>query len=370
MKHSKCVIWGTPLGVFDPELGDFDLRILPKQFPLPYIRGPNSKLQYTVYNPRAGGKYIISEEDKLISTEDNYETMKILDPDTKDARKLKVEEKIKLSGYIAQENLKGNIPSDLRLTNSPPIPDQDSRENLLLKGLIKLSPKIGDIVSLQGVDANIKNNPTPFLYALSYCSTTSEEFRELLESLKESKDIVSTGYSGGLYDVKVTKEGRKRIEKANNKTPNINSTQAFIAMWMDPSMDELKDSIKTAVENAGYQPRRIDDIKHDEKIDDRILSEIEKSKFIVCDITASDKEKPRASVFFEAGYAKGKGIPVVWSCDKTMEDMQKNAFDTRQYHFVFWDKNNMSEFEKELQDEIEKHEKIGKGPGSIKGGDE
>ena len=345
----KCVVWGVSLKrskFIDPGQ-NFTGR--------PSVRV--GEALYEVYNPRAGGKYKV---EYII-----YDFYKERED----------EEKIRLSGYIAQENLKGNIPDlDKFLQDSsweklPPVPEQDSRENLLLDGLIKLSPKIGHIVSLYNIDDNEKNNPTPFLYALSYCSTISNEFHELLDSLEKSEDIVIEGnYTGGQRDVKVTKKGRERIKKVNNKTPNRNSMKVFIAMWMHDSMEEVKRSIKTAVENAGYEPLRIDDINHDEKIDDRILSEIEKSKFIVCDITSSNEDKPRASVFFEAGYAKGKGIPVIWSCDKTMKEMQENAFDTRQYAFLFWDENNMLGFEKELQKAIENNEKIGKGP--LKGGKE
>ena len=65
-------------------------------------------------------------------------------------------------------------------------------------------------------------------------------------------------------------------------------------------------------------------------------------------------------MYFEAGYAKGKGIPVIWTCSEKMKTAQSNSFDTRQYKCLFWDKNNMDAFEKELQAHIEKDPKIGK----------
>ena len=353
--NCKCIIWGTPLKCVDYHLQDQEQQ--------PSVCNTDAEgKKYRVRNPRAGGKYII-----------NYRLTKIpftiQDPTTQEIREMNPEEKVKLSGYIAKENLKGNTPDFDKLiedvdwlANLPPIPDQDSRENLLLKELINLSPNIGDSISLQNVDVQMMDNPTPWLFALSYCSTASE-FHELLESLQESRDIkITRDYAGGQRDVKVTKAGRKRIKKINNKTPNTNSNTAFIAMWMDSSMNYVKESIKTAIKNAGYKPVRIDDKIHTNKIDDEILIEIQKAKFVVCDITAEDKNKPRASVFFEAGYAKGKNIPVIWSCNKTMREMQTNVFDTRQYHFVFWDKDRMSEFEKELQKQIEDNEKIGKSP--------
>ena len=92
----------------------------------------------------------------------------------------------------------------------------------------------------------------------------------------------------------------------------------------------------------------------------KFLSDIEKAKFIVCDLTSSDKDKPRSSVYFEAGYAKGRRIPVIWTCNKQMKEIHFNSFDTRQYKCLFWDENNMEDFIKELQAHIENDKDIGK----------
>ena len=363
----NCIVWDTPLkGV--KSLSEQD------QEKLPSVCSVDNCNKLQVCNPRAGGKYIILNNEyskQPIGMEDSRELT------TTDKDKRLLECKVRLSGYIAKKNLKGNAPTpdldELMKANDwpkklSPIPDQDLRENLLLEGLIHLSPNIGDIISLQNVDVNTRGNPTPFLYALSYCSMDTE-FSSLLEELKKSQYVKQTSeYSGQISEFVVTKQGRKKLKEINNKTSNKNSKTAFIAMWMNPFTDDLKKSIERAIKNAGYKPLRIDDEISTDKIDDKILTKIQKSKFVVCDITAEDKNKPRASVFFEAGYAKGKNIPVIWSCNKTMKEMQASVFDTRQYHCIFWDKNRMNEFEKELQKQIEKNEKIGKG--TLQGGKE
>ena len=41
-------------------------------------------------------------------------------------------------------------------------------------------------------------------------------------------------------------------------------------MWIDPSMNRLKQNIEKAVRNAGYESLRIDDKKHNNKIDNEI----------------------------------------------------------------------------------------------------
>ena len=68
----------------------------------------------------------------------------------------------------------------------------------------------------------------------------------------------------------------------------------------------------------------------EQKIDDRILGAIRRSRFVVVDMTGQ-----RASVYFEAGSAEGLGVPVIWTCRAGEE---KNlAFDTRQNGHLIWE---------------------------------
>ena len=51
------------------------------------------------------------------------------------------------------------------------------------------------------------------------------------------------------------------------------------------------------------------EIEHSGKIDDRIIAEIRTAGLVVADFTGS-----RGGVYYEAGFASGLGIPVIWSC--------------------------------------------------------
>ena len=345
MTH-KCIIWGTSLHSFNSEtFGFFYQNFNPPPF-FRQLSGAWNK--YEVNNPRAGGKYI-SEELFYIGSE-----LTVFDQgNAKNTRKLNDEEKVRLSGYIAKENLEGRLPSidsivsgNNWIENLPPVPkDPNERTLLLLKGLIKLYPSIGSTISLNlnaNMSLNTKKDITPFLYALSYC-LKEEEFQFLIDTLKKSNDIeIDNSYMGGELNIKVTSNGWKRIKETENKAQTQRKTNtAFIAMWIDSAMDNLKQSIVKAVRNAGYNPLRIDD---------EILSEIENARFVVCDLTSEEKQ-PRGSVYFEAGYAKGKNIPVIYTCS---EKLQKEIpFDIRQYKILFWKENNMEDFIRELQAHIE-----------------
>ena len=112
-----------------------------------------------------------------------------------------------------------------------------------------------------------------------------------------------------------------------NVTDSING---FIAMWFDPSMNLARsDGLELAIRNAGYNPIIVSGVEHINKIDDEIVSQIRKSKFLVADFTGH-----RGGVYFEAGFAMGLGLPVFWTCRKG--DFDKLHFDIRQYNCIDW----------------------------------
>ncbi|MBI1821764.1 MAG: hypothetical protein HY036_02910 [Nitrospirae bacterium] len=101
-------------------------------------------------------------------------------------------------------------------------------------------------------------------------------------------------------------------------------------MSFNPDLDNAyKNGIGKAITSIGYKPLRVDLQEHNEKICDLIISEIRKSRFMVADFTGQ-----KGGVYFEAGFALGLGIPVIWTCKKT--DEAKLHFDTRQYNHILW----------------------------------
>jgi nucleoside 2-deoxyribosyltransferase len=108
------------------------------------------------------------------------------------------------------------------------------------------------------------------------------------------------------------------------------SDQAFVAMSFKPELyPAYAEGIYPALMDAGYRPFRIDREEHNDRIDDRILSELRRSGLLVADFTGH-----RAGVYFEAGFAKGLGLPVIWTVHE--EELKDTHFDTRQYNHVTW----------------------------------
>lgn len=145
------------------------------------------------------------------------------------------------------------------------------------------------------------------------------------------------------------------------------STQAFVAMWFQPNLDtELFDkTIEPAVFRAGYKAFRVDRKEHSNRIDDEIIGEIRRSRFLIADFTCGLFEvddlprlEHRGGVYFEAGFAQGLGLPVVWTCRKDL--LERIHFDTRQYNHLSWELDKLQEFGTALERRV--RAVIGQGP--------
>jgi len=258
----KCIIWGTPLpdyqSVYDPDLGH-NYVALQRFEHKPFFKENREQGKYKIYNPRAGGQYFISyTQMKITETNERYT---IKDHSTGETRPLTEKEQIQLSGYIAQENLRGHIP-DLDemqedsnwLEKLPKIPSPNKQANLLLTGLGRIYPKIGGSIKL--------DNSKLFLSSLSY-STNEQEFQFLINDLMRFKYIESSpcGLKGF---IQISMAGWKHFEKIN-EIKNKNSEKTFIAMWITDAkstyhreMQILHQNIEQAIEQTGYRPIRID----------------------------------------------------------------------------------------------------------------
>jgi hypothetical protein len=128
-------------------------------------------------------------------------------------------------------------------------------------------------------------------------------------------------------------DGWLRVEDLQTKA--VASAQVFVAMWFDETMTEpYANGIEKALYDSGYDPRRVDQKHHHlNKVDDEIIAEIRRSRFLVADFTCAPNQV-RGGVYFEAGFAMGLNIPIIWTCKATsLNDLH---FDTRQYPHIPW----------------------------------
>jgi hypothetical protein len=199
-------------------------------------------------------------------------------------------------------------------------------ENLLFY-LEAASPILGAKLQVAGITNEEVNRRQ--LELLAWTGSTDPAEYSFLISQAEKAGLVE----GATTDyIRLSLSGYNYI--AVQRTKQVDSTQAFIAMWFDKSMNDIYEGgIEPAILDAGYKPLRIDRKEHSNKVDDEIIAEIRRSRFLVADFT-SERDRPRGGVYFEAGFAQGLNLPVIWTCKSDLIDQLH--FDTRQFNHIVW----------------------------------
>ena len=287
-----------------------------------------------VESSRAGGAYIIDREAELA------------------VREFDASRKSILTSWLIDHRLPGaETPSitiaDVRyIERKRPLPVHDRADRLL-----------GFIAEQSGIVGTNVDVPPDDPATLAWSESISGyEVFFLLQYLEERNWIKGISTLDGYFSGMVTVEGYSRIA---DQTTNVDSSQAFVAMWFDDSMNEAcQNGIEPRIEDAGYKPLRIDRKEHTNKIDDEIIAEIRRSRFIVADFTQGDNGA-RGGVYYEAGFAHGLGLPVIFTCKEG--DVDKLHFDTNHYNHIVW--STPEDLREKLRNRI--LAVIGEGPGSL-----
>ena len=335
----NCPIWGTPAIKTSDDLSDG------KSF----------------HSRRTGGKFSISRRAEIILQELNDENLKA-----------------KLTSWLVeQRGLGEQIPKILPTT----IDEAKKRRRLsvferadqALKYIHHQTPQIGDVVGVLTNQAEFDNASSSFSADSSPIASDKPHYYNALKihAYSESTNLKEVSFlldylrsqqwmdynAGRLASIcQLTVEGYARLAELNER--DTKSSRAFVAMWLDSSMNDLwEKGIKPGIRDAGYDPNRIDKMESIDKIDDAIIAEIRRSRFIVVDFTHGDKGA-RGSVYYEAGFAHGMDIPVIFLCRNDMID--EIHFDTRQHKHIVWEKEKPSELREKLANRISAV--IGDGP--------
>ncbi|MDE0409560.1 MAG: hypothetical protein OXN81_17065 [Alphaproteobacteria bacterium] len=169
--------------------------------------------------------------------------------------------------------------------------------------------------------------------ASTECGANPKEHIWLLKELEAAGFLRNLSHdTTKSFDLILTLKGLGRLE-TRHEAVVLRST-AFVAMWFHRSTyDAWENGIKPGILDSGYTPIRIDEQKFNGKIDDEIIAEIRRSRFLVADFTQGCCGA-RGGVYYEAGFAHGLGLPVIFTCH---QDAIDNAhFDTRQYNHIAW----------------------------------
>lgn len=306
---------------------------------------------------RAGGKYEIAYSER-------YTTLEDLNP----------AEQARLTSFLVEQRMLGvEVPritraEVLRAKERNPLPVHKRAERLL-RFLAEQSSSIGEVLEIFPLGlghGEFRNELKVTHSAMAWSESTADEELGVLTDylagqgwIKKDREM----YNGmgiyrarGLYLCRVEVQGYSRIEEI---TTNPDSSQCFVAMWFDAGMNAVYEKgFRAAIQAAGYTPLRIDQ-KPDliGAIDDAIIAEIRRSRFVVADFTHG-ASGARGGVYYEAGFARGLGLPVIFTCRKDMID--EAHFDTRQFNHILWEPENPEDLREQLTNRIVAA--IGQGP--------
>jgi hypothetical protein len=175
------------------------------------------------------------------------------------------------------------------------------------------------------------------------CSArTSDELYFVADEYLKDQDLATGSNPGSL---KISPAGWQRLELLRRGA--IKSDKAFVAMSFREELGELfQAGLEPGIRGAGYDAVRMDRIEHNNRIDDEIVARIRQCKFLVADFTID-----RGGIYFEAGYAIGLGRPVIWT---VRHDQLKTVhFDNRQYNFIRWWPDKLTDLASALRNRIE-----------------
>lgn len=176
-----------------------------------------------------------------------------------------------------------------------------------------------------------------------YYFNNSDEFEFYIENLKNQGLIEYETAANQLIDVRLTLEGLTALININKSN---NSRHCFVAMSFDENLKHVYvEAIKPALEATGYIPFILTErhVESERTINDEIIAGLKKSQFTIAEFT-----QHRHGVYFEAGFALGRGQKVIYICSRT--DFSKAHFDTNHFQHIIWE--TTEDLKKQLIDKI------------------
>ena len=138
-------------------------------------------------------------------------------------------------------------------------------------------------------------------------------------------------------------EGYARIAEL---TVGNESKRVFVAMSFDDEMKRTyRNAIKPAIQQAGFEAYIVGEGRSTERIEDEAEGSIRESRFVVADFTHGNRDA-RGSVYYEAGFARGLGKPIVFMA----KDGTQPHFNNPHFPHIFW--NNDDDLTEQLTQRI------------------
>lgn len=221
------------------------------------------------------------------------------------------------------------------------------RISMVLENLVNYNPTLGKSIRFGKTSDEMSEKPD-IVWLFMPGNDDIKEAWEMYQFLL-SADYLKIHNGGSSTDsscaILTEKAWNYIIPKKEAPSKNI-----FIAMSYSGTaeLNFYEKAVKEAISKCGYTPMIIRDKEHIDYIPLEIEYEISHSSALIADLTEQNN-----GVYYEAGLARGKGIPVIFTCNKTenegnLEKKDKKSttenrtgsgkihFDVAQINTIFW----------------------------------
>lgn len=159
----------------------------------------------------------------------------------------------------------------------------------------------------------------------------------------KGEDLLQLDKKDDLFSLQLTMKGWSRYEELRHVV--IDSHIAFMAMkFGDTTLSRVLDTcFKPAAENAGFTLRALNEEQAAGLIDNQIRAAIRTAGFVIADLTHDNN-----GAYFEAGFAEGLGLPVIYTCEESKFKDKKTHFDTNHMVTIPWNIKKLDEVGRKL----------------------
>ena len=222
------------------------------------------------------------------------------------------------------DGIYGRYPNYINLANQLKNYPIDTIE-VACRSLVNCSlryPHYGDIIALNTTEKRL-------VFEHEHNNSGNSGVMKLLEDF----GYVKNTDNDGCYVI--TAQGWQKIDELHKQERIVN--QGFIAMSFKEDTNFIREAFRTAIKESGYSVAIIDEKEHNNQIVPEIFYEIERSKFVVVDVTY-----PNYGAYYEAGYAQALGKPVIICCreDEFKSNTTRPHFDISQKSMIVWKDEN------------------------------
>ncbi len=246
---------------------------------------------------------------------------------------------IKLTSYLINEILKNNS-----------LPNIAEQANNLIVFLGNKLNSIGSVYKINDDNLFEIYAKTGFLI-----ETQEDDLWGLIQEFSNMGLIKRLDIRLNEEELSLTLYGWQKYEELRHSVEN--SKKAFLAMEFYSEEKEKKgidyyfqkkiypDFLKKSVEDTGY---KLENPLLDPKsgnIHARLEVEIRNSRFVIAELSHHNN-----GAYWEAGFARGLGKPVIYMYNKEIGETEKPHFDVGSDHIIFWEKDKPEEAAQKLKD--------------------